>query len=189
MQQQPLLYHHGSSPRRRPPRVLATQRPSVSPNFASPNQNHESSASKPHRRCHRPRGGHIGAESSLQPRPNRDPTAPNSAPLFLADRPRIAATPLTHPRLQTGKGASAGRPPIVRHQQHHSASGLASPSPHLMARTCHLIDSAPSMRTGESVIVFSCSHSLCRSNTPSGRTQSDVTGAQRHPEIRKPTTP
>lgn len=187
MQQQPVLCHHGSSPRRRSPKGLATQRPPVSPNFASPNQKHESSASKPHRGCHRPRGGDIGAETSLQPRPNRDPTAPNSAPLFLADRPRFAATPLMHPRLKQARVLLQEGPPSSA--TNNTIQPLASPFPHLMARTCHLIDSAPSMRTRESVIVFSSSHSLSRSNTPSGRTQSDVTGAQRHPEIRKPTTP
>lgn len=130
MQHQPVLCHDGSSPRRRSPKGLATQRPPVSPNFALPNQNPESSASKPHRECHRPRGGDIGAETSLQPRPNRDPTAPNSAPLFLTDHPCIAATPVDAPQIEAGKGASAGRPPIVGHQQHHSASRLVIRAPH-----------------------------------------------------------
>ncbi|KAH9238480.1 hypothetical protein K456DRAFT_1176536 [Colletotrichum gloeosporioides 23] len=125
-------------------------------------------------------------KSASNPAPT-DPTAPNSAPLFLADRPRIAATPLMHPRLKQARVLLQEGPPSSA--TNNTIQPLASPLLHLMARTCHLIDSAPSMRTRESVIVFSSSHSLCRSNTPSGRTPSDVTGAQRHPEIRKPTTP
>ncbi|KAK1855999.1 hypothetical protein CCHR01_01381 [Colletotrichum chrysophilum] len=68
---------------------------------------------------------------------NHPPTPPqpgSNRPQLRAVIPRRSSPHRRHatdaPQIEAGKGASAGRAPIDRHQQHHSASRLAIVEPH-----------------------------------------------------------